>query len=115
MQGWRRERPFKERQGDLSLISHVQMDAVNEQTISHFLSLLQEIMEDNDIPGQIHNVHKTRVPLDPKAPNVESKTGAKKVCYHSTGRKGQVQVTVVACGSDIGKVIPSTVLSKPNP
>jgi len=113
-QGWWRS--FRERQGDLSLrrgdnTAHVRMDAVNEETISHYFSLLQEIMDVNDLndsPGQIYNVDETGVPLDPKAPNIVSQTGAKKVRYRSTGRKGQI--TVVACGSATGQVIPPTII-----
>ena len=58
--------------------------------------------------AQIYNVDETGIPIDPKAPNVFTKTGTKKVQYRSTGRKGQI--TVVACASDAGQVLPPTVL-----
>ena len=48
------------------------------------------------------------MPLDPKAPNVVATVGSKKVCYHSTDRKGQV--TIVGCGSAVGHVIPPTII-----
>jgi len=41
--------------------------------------------EITNYPGQIYNNDESGVPLDPKAPNVVTKTGAKN---HSTGRKG---------------------------
>ena len=109
-------RSFRDSQGDLSLrrgdnTAHVRMDAVNEETISDYFALLQTVMQKHGItnsPGQIYNVDESGVPLDPKAPNVVTKTGAKKVRYRSTGRKGQI--TIVACGSATGQVIPPTVI-----
>ena len=71
--------------------AHICMDAINEETISHYFTLLQDVMQKNgktNSPGQIYNVNESGVPLDPKAPNVVAKTGAKKVRYCSTGRKG---------------------------
>ncbi|XP_065896174.1 uncharacterized protein [Dysidea avara] len=113
-QGWWRS--FRDRQGDLSLrkgdnTAHVRMDAVNEETISDYFALLQTVMQKHGItnsPGQIYNVDESGVPLDPKAPNVVTKTGAKKVRYRSTGTKGQI--TIVACGSATGQVIPPTII-----
>jgi len=113
-QGWWRS--FRDRQADLSLrrgdgTANIRMDAVNEETISHYFSLLQDVMQKNGItnsPGQIYNVDESGVPLDPKAPNVVAKTGTKKVRYRSTGRKGQI--TIVACGSATGQVIPPAVI-----
>jgi len=87
------------------------MDVVNEETISDYFTLLQSVMQEHKIlnsPGQIYNVNESGVPLDPKAPNVMAKTGAKKVQYRSTGRKRQI--TIVACGSATGQVIPSSVI-----
>ena len=113
-QGWWRS--FRDRQGDLSLrrgdnTAHVRMDAVNEETISDYFALLQTVMQKHGItnsPEQIYNVDESGVPLDPKAPNIVTKTGAKKVRYCSTGRKGRI--TIVACGSATGQVIPPTVI-----
>ena len=113
-QGWWKS--FRDRQGDLSLrrgdnTTSVHMDVVNEETISDYFTLLQSVMQEHKIlnsPGQIYNVDESGVPLDPKAPNVVAKTGAKKVWYRSTGRKRQI--TIVACGSATGQVIPSSVI-----
>ena len=59
-------------------------------------------------PAQIYNIDETGISIDPKAPNVVTKTRTRKVRYRSTGRKGQI--TVVACVSDAGQVLPPTVL-----
>ena len=48
------------------------------------------------------------MPLDPKAPNIVTKRGVKKVRYRSSGKKGQV--TIVACGNAAGQVIPPLVI-----
>jgi len=71
-------RSFRDRQGDLSLrrgdnTAHVCMDTVNEETISDYLSLLRDVMQEHgitDCPGQIYNVDESGVSLDPKTPNV---------------------------------------------
>ena len=82
-QGW--WRTFLKRQEDLSLrrgdnTAHVRMNAVNEDTLTHYFSLLKQTLEKNNLtnsPGQIYNVDETGVPLDPKAPNVvRSKEGS---------------------------------------
>ena len=113
-QGWWRE--FLKRQDDLSLrrgdnTANVRMDAVNEDTITHYFDLLKKTLEENGLinsPERIYNVDETGVPLDPKAPNVVTRKGTKKVRYRSTGKKGQI--TVVACGSATGQIIPPTVI-----
>ena len=87
------------------------MDAVNTSTMKHYFDLLKKTLKENkliDSPGQIYNVDECGIPLDPKAPNVVAKVGFKKVCYRSTGRKGQV--TIVGCGSAAGQVIPPTII-----
>ena len=61
-----------------------------------------------NVPHQIYNVDKSGVPLDPKALNVVTARGSKKVYTRSTGRKGQV--TVVACGNAAVQVIPPMVI-----
>jgi len=75
------------RQGDLSLqrgdnTAHVRMDAVNEDTISHYFALLKQTLKKNGLtnsPGQIYNVGESGVPLDPRAPNIVTKKGNKKL------------------------------------
>ena len=80
-QGWWRE--FLKRQDDLSLrrgdnTAHVRMDAVNEDTITHYFDLLKKTLEENSLMNsseRIYNVDETEVPLDPKAPNVVTRKG----------------------------------------
>ena len=113
-QGWWRN--FVSRQGDLSLrkgdnTAHVRMDAINSETLNHYFNLLETTLKDNGLmhsPSQIYNVDESGMPLDPKAPNIVAETGTKKVRYRSTGRKGQI--TIVACGSAAGQIIPPTVI-----
>ena len=84
-QGWWRR--FRDRQADLSCrkgdnTAHVRMNAVNEETKSDYFILLQDVLQKNGLincPGQIYNVDESGAPLDPKAPNIVAKTGAKKV------------------------------------
>ena len=67
------------------------MDTVNADTMTHYFDFLKKTLNDNDLmisPGRIYNIDECGIPLDPKAPNVVAKLGAKKVCYHSTGKKG---------------------------
>ena len=107
---------FTTRQGDLSLrkgdnTAHVRMDAINSETMKHYFDLLESTLKDNNLmnaPSQIYNVDESGMPLDPKAPNIVTKTGTKKVRYRSTGRKGQI--TIVACGNAVGQIIPPTII-----
>ena len=105
---WRR---FKERQGDLSLrqedsTAHVRMDAMNQETIDHYFSLLNDTLSPHgllDKPSQIYNVDETDVPLNLRPPKVifTKVRVMKKVRYHTSGRKGQV--TVVDVQMPVGK------------
>ena len=86
------------------------MDTVNVNTINHYYHLLETTLRESYLLisfAQIYNVDESGIPIDPKAPNVVTKTGTKKVRYRSTGRKGKI--TVVACASDAGQVLPPTV------
>ena len=90
---------------------HVWMHAVNADTISHYYNLLETTSQENNLfnsPAQIYNVDETGIPLYPKAPNIVAKIGTKKLRYRSTERK--CQITVVACASAAGQVLPPTVL-----
>ena len=63
---------------DLSLrhgesISPVRMDAVKEETMDHYFSLLKDTLDEHNLrdkPEQIYNVDESGLPLDPKAPNI---------------------------------------------
>ena len=84
---WRR---FLERQPNLTLrrgdSTHVRMDAVNQETMDQYFSLLGEVlMEHNlvDKPSQIYNVDESGVPLDPKPPNKFTGGSAKRIILFS--------------------------------
>ena len=56
------------------------MDAVNEETISDYFALLQNVIHLNGItncPGKIYNVDECGFPLDPRLLVLWQKTGAK--------------------------------------
>ena len=109
-------RGFLERQPYLSLrrgdsTAHVRMDAVNEDTLKHYFSLLNDIMTEFDLhskPSQIYNVDESVIPFDPRAPNIVTMKGTKKVRYRQSGKKGQV--TIVGCASASGHAIPPMVI-----
>ncbi len=112
--GWWRQ--FLKRLKDLSVrrgdnCAQVRMDAINSDTLKQYFDLLESTLKEHDLlhhPSQIYNVDESGIPLDPKAPNIVSKRGVKKVSYRSAGKKGQI--TVVACGNAIGQVIPPMVI-----
>ena len=110
---WRR---FCQRQPDLSLhrgdaTAHVCMNAVNQDTMNQYFSLLNDVMSEHELhdkPSQIYNVDKSGIPLDPRPPNIVAAKGTKKVRYQTSGRKGQM--TIVGCASASGHAIPPMVI-----
>ena len=61
--------------------AHVRVNAVNEDTITHYFDLSKQTLRDNSLinsPERIYNVDETGVPLDPSAPNVVTMKGTKK-------------------------------------
>ena len=50
----------------------------------------------------------TGMPLCPRPPKVIARKGQKKVCYRTSGLKSQV--TVLACGSATGQIIPPFII-----
>ena len=115
-EGWWRR--FLKRQSDLSLrqgdsTAHVRMDAMNQETMDHYFSLLHDTLTTHDLldkPAQIYNVDESGVPLNPRPPKIVSAKGreTKKVRYRSSSRKGQI--TVVACANAVGQAIPPMVI-----
>ena len=90
------------------------MDAVNDETLNQYFSLLKDVLTEHGIlhsPSQIYNVDESGVPLDPKAPNVVAKRGVKKVRYRMSGKKGQV--TVVGCANAADQVLPPMIILIP--
>ena len=59
-------------------------------------------------PAQIYNVDETGMPLDHRAPRVVTKRGQKKVRCRTSGNKSQI--TVIACVSATGQVVPPFVI-----
>ena len=112
--GWFRR--FLERQSHFSLrkgdsTAHVRMDAINAETLHQYFSLLQDTLKEHglmDKPHQIYNVDESGIPFDHKTPNVITEKNVKKVRYRTSGRKGQV--TIVACASAAGQVIPPMII-----
>ena len=97
------------RKGDST--SFLCMDAMNEDTLKQYFSLLEDTLKENDLinsPTKLYNVDETGIPLDPKTPRIVTVKGTRKVRYQSTGRKGQI--TVVACGNAAGQVIPPLII-----
>ena len=58
--------------------------------------------------SQIYNVDESGIPFDPRAPNIVTTKGIKKVRYRQSGRKGQV--TIVGCASASGHALPPMVI-----
>ena len=68
------------------------MDAVNEDTITHYFDLLKQTVIDNSLinsPERIYNVDETGVPLDPSAPNVVTRKGTKRIDIDQWVRKAR--------------------------
>ena len=113
-QGWwnrffERQERLTRRHGDNT--AHVRMDAINEQTMKQYFDLLEDTLKEHNLlhnPTQIYNVNESGMPLDPKAPNMVTQRGTKKVRYRSSGRKAQI--TVVACANAAGQAIPPMVI-----
>lgn len=77
------------------------MDAINQETLDQYFSLLKEFLSEHNLeanPAQIYNVDESGIPLDFKTPNIVTQTGSKKVPYRQSGKKGQI--TIVACVQD---------------
>ena len=110
---WRR---FLQRHPDLSLRSgdstgYVRMNAMNEENLKQYFSLLDSVLEDNNLkahPEQIYNMDETGLPLNPKPPKVVALRGQKKVRYQCPGSKQQI--TVLGCCNGTGQVIPPFII-----
>ena len=96
---------FLEQQSNLSLrqgdsTAHIRMDAMNQETIDHYFSLLHDTLVTHELlnkPAQIYNVDETGIPFNPFPLNIVSTEGkeTKKVRYRSSGSKGQINVACV--------------------
>ena len=112
--GWwrgflRRHPALRLRAGDAT--AAVRMDAVNEENIHTYFSLLKEVYDEFEFeafPQRIYNMDETGVPLDPRPPKVVAPKGQKKVRYRCSGQKSQI--TVVACCNATGHAIPPFII-----
>ena len=83
----------------------------NKEVIGAYFDLLEETLTKNgllDNPRAIFNVDETGMPLDHKPEKAIAKMGARNVTAHASGDK--TNITVIACGSAAGQVIPQMVL-----
>ena len=109
---------FLERNPKLSLrttdpLSRVRKEAVTEENMNNYFSLLQKTLTDNDIlnkPARIFNMDETGMPLDAKQLKGVALKGIKKVQGPASGNKSQI--TVVASANSSGYVLPPMVIFK---
>ena len=83
----------------------------NKEVISAYFDLLEKILTESellDVPGAIFNVDETGMPLDHKPEKAIAQKGSKCVTAHTSGNK--TSITVIACGSEAGQIIPPMVL-----
>ena len=93
------------RKGDST--AFVWMDAVNEETLTSYFEFLEDTLNTNGLqncPSQFYNVNETKS----QPSNDCAAQGYKKLCYQSSGQKGQI--TVVACGNATGNVLPPLII-----
>ena len=79
------------------------MDSINKESIAEYFDLLHSTLKENhleDCSGQIYNMDETGMPLDPRPPNIITKSGQKKMNYRQSGKKEQI--TVIGCGNAVG-------------
>ena len=84
------------------------MDSVNKD---NYFSLLKDTLEKYDLlnnPNQIYSVDKTGMPLDHRHPKTVTTRGQRKIRCRASGNK--FQITVIACVSAVGQVIPPFVI-----
>ena len=97
------------RKGDPT--ANVRMDSVNKETMENYFSLLKDTLEQYDLlnnPSQIYNVDEMGMPLDHHPPKIVTTRGQKKVRCRTSGNRSQI--TVIACVSAVGQVIPPFVI-----
>ena len=107
---------FKKRHPDLSLrnpepLAHQRAVSCSHKAISKYFDLLERSVKDNNLsnkPSQIFNCDESGFPLDPSSPKVVVPKGAKHPYAVKSGNKAQV--TVLACCSASGYVIPPLVI-----
>ena len=79
---------------EIILPTYVRMDAINEQIMKQYFDLLEDTLKEHNLlhnPAQIYNVDESGMPLDPKAPNMVTQRGTKKVRYRSLEERARLQ------------------------
>ena len=107
---------FMERWPMLSLrkgdsLAQPRANAVTQENIKEYYALLLKTLEKFgllDCPSKLFNMDESGMPLDHKPPKVVSLKGAKKVYCRTSGNKSQI--TILACASASGYVIPPMVI-----
>ena len=83
----------------------------NREVIEAYFNLLEETLTKNGImdnPGVIFNIDETGMPLEHKPEKAVAQKGVRNVTALTSGNK--TNITVIACGSAAGQVIPPMVL-----
>ena len=94
-------------------LSRVRRNAVTEENMQHYFSLLRKTLEEHDLlnkASRIYNMDETGMPLDAKQLKRVALKGVKKIQGPSSGNKSQI--TVVACGNAAGHMIAPMVIFK---
>ena len=94
-------------------LSRVRKNAVTEENMKHYFSLLEKTLKENDLlnkSSRIYNMDETGMPLDAKPLKRVAAKGARKVQGPASGDKSQI--TVVACANGAGHALPPMVIFK---
>ena len=91
-------------------MSLVRAQASDLEMVSHYFDLLEQTLVENDLrgkSGQIFNMDKSEMPLDPKSPKVVVERGS---VAAAVGSGNKSQVTIVGCVNAAGACIPPMVV-----
>ena len=107
---------FRRRHSQLTVrtaepVSYARSIGTRPEIISRYFDLLEDTLVENGLlekPRQIFNMDETGMPLDPLAPKVICRKGAKHPVSTTTGDK--TQITVVSCCSAGGYTMPPMVI-----
>ena len=113
-EGWWQR--FMSRHERLSLrtadpLSKARADVLTQTKVDEYFTLLTSTLDEHgliDTPFHIYNVDESGMPLEHKQPKQVAEKGAKKVHGRSSGNKAQI--TIVACASATGVVLPPMVI-----
>lgn len=92
-------------------LAYARAIAVNQEIIDHYYDLLEATLSQNRIlnkPMQIFNCDESGFPLEHKPEKVIALKGMRQINTHTSGEKAQI--TVLACASACGYVMPPMVI-----